>query len=108
AAVPSRHRRPPGRSAPLAVGPIPRPPARRRALPPEEARNMLAFAHIPEFWLGGALGLIAGMLVTAALSFIMESAESERLERRQLPPTSGTARTWPEAHAPRTSANHRP
>lgn len=69
---------------------------------------MLDFAHIPEFWLGGAMGLIAGMLVTAALFFIMESAENDRLERQQLPPRSGSARTWPEAHAPRTSANHRP
>lgn len=68
---------------------------------------MLDFAHIPEFWLGGAMGLIAGMLVTAALFFIMESAENDRLERQQLPPRSGSARTWPEAHAPRTSANHR-
>lgn len=69
---------------------------------------MLDFAHIPEFWLGGALGLIAGMLITAALLFIMEAAESDRVQRQPLPPRSGTGRTWPEAQAPRTSANHRP
>lgn len=61
---------------------------------------MIDFIHIPEFWLGGMAGLIAGMFLMAGLFFILEDAEHRRDARQPLPPRSGKGRTWPAANDP--------
>ena len=61
---------------------------------------MLDFAQVPEFWLGIAVGLVAGMVLLAALLFAMEAAEFIRHAGHQLPPRSGKGRTWPAANDP--------
>lgn len=61
---------------------------------------MLGFAQVPEFWLGAMIGLIAGMVLMAALFFILEDAEHRREATRPLPPRSGKALTWPAANDP--------
>lgn len=61
---------------------------------------MLAFAQIPEFWLGGLFGLMAGMILMAVLFFVMEDAENRSQASHQLPPRSGKGRTWPAANDP--------
>ncbi|NLC60243.1 MAG: hypothetical protein GX761_03035 [Gammaproteobacteria bacterium] len=61
---------------------------------------MLDFIHVPEFWLGGMVGLIAGMFLMAALFFLLEDAEHRRDASRQLPPRSGKGYRWPAANDP--------
>lgn len=59
---------------------------------------MLDFAQVPEFWLGGMIGLIVGMALMAAMFFLLKDAEHRREARRQLPPRSGKGYTWPAAN----------
>lgn len=59
---------------------------------------MLDFAHVPEFWLGGLLGLMAGMILMAGLFFALESAEFRKQAQQQLPPRSGKGYAWPAAN----------
>ena len=59
---------------------------------------MLDFTHTPEFWLGGLIGLIAGMVLMAGMFFILEDAEYRRDVSRQLPPRSGKGLAWPAAN----------
>lgn len=61
---------------------------------------MLDFAQIPEFWLGGLFGVMAGMILMAVLFFVLEDTENRRQAGRQLPPRSGKGRTWPAANDP--------